>query len=365
MARVCLLPNEVTPRKIIHVDMDAFFAAIEQRDDPRLRGRPVAVGGSARRGVVAAASYEARVFGIHSAMPTAEALRRCPHLIVVGGRFEAYRTVSQQVRRIFHRYTDLVEPLSLDEAFLDVTAPKQGPPSATRIAEQIRREIFEETGLTASAGVGPGKFIAKVACGMNKPDGLTVVTPAEAEAFVAGLRVEDFYGVGPATAGRMHRLGLYTGADLRACSAAFLAQHFGKTGGHFWRIARALDDRPVRPFRQRKSVGAERTYHFDLRTPRQMQASLYDLAQRVAERLDHHRLAGRTLTLKVKFSDFQVQTRAHTCSAPLTVADELHVLGIHLLEAAPLPRPVRLLGLSLSGLHTAGSTPGVQLRLAL
>lgn len=355
----------MTPRKIIHVDMDAFYASVEQRDRPELRGRPVAVGGSTRRGVVAAASYEARPFGVRSAMPTAEALRRCPDLIVVAGRFEAYREVSRQVRAIFARYTDLVEPLSLDEAFLDVTAPRQGPPSATHIARQIRRDIHRETGLTASAGVGPGKFIAKVACGMHKPDGLTVVTPEQAEAFVAALPVEDFYGVGPVTAARLHALGIRTGADLRACEMAFLVQHFGKAGAHFWRIARALDDRPVRPFRARKSIGAEQTYVYDLRTVGEMQTPLYDLACRVAERVAHYRMEGRTLTLKIKYRDFRVQTRAHTLGHAIASAEDLHRLGTHLLDAAPLLRPVRLLGLSLSALDMPGLSEGTQLKLEI
>lgn len=310
-------------------------------------------------------SIDARVFGVHSAMPTAEALRRCPHLVIQPGRFEVYRNVSREIRSIFAHYTDLVEPLSLDEAFLDVTEPRQGPRSATYIAEAIRASIYSETGLTASAGVGPGKFIAKVASGMNKPDGITVVTPEQAEAFVAGLRIEEFYGVGPVTAARMHALGIYYGADLRTHTKAHLARHFGKAGEHFWRIARALDDRPVRPYRQRKSVGAEHTYGADLRTTREREMALADIAARVAERLAHYHMQGRTLTLKIKYHDFHVQTRAHSLGYAIATAGDLYTLGLHLLGAAPVIRPVRLLGLSLSGLCTPETSTGIQLCLPI
>lgn len=345
--------------------MDAFYASVEQRDDPGLRGKPVAVGGRGRRGVLTTASYEARPFGVGSAMPTFEALRRCPDLIVVRPRFEVYQEVSRQVRAVFARYTDLVEPLSLDEAYLDVTRPKTGPPSATRIAERIRADILRETGLTASAGVGPGKFIAKVAGGMNKPDGLTVVTPDEAQAFVAALPVERFHGVGPVTAARLHALGLRTGADLLRRSQDEMERHLGKTGRWLWRIARADDPREVRPHRIRKSVGAENTFGRNLSDPFEMEERLRATAERVAERMARHGVRGRSVTLKIKYADFTLHTRAHTGPDLLETADALHAEAVLLLRSAPVPRPVRLLGLSVSALVHPGQSEAVQLRLAL
>src|SRR5690606_2708567 len=284
-------------RKIIHIDMDAFFASVEQRDNPELRGKPVAVGGTSRRGVVAAASYEARAYGVRSAMPTVVARRRCPQLILVKSRFDVYRAVSHQIREIFYTYTDLVEPLSIDEAFLDVTHVKQGPPSATLIAREIKARILKETGLTASAGVSINKFLAKLASDVNKPDGLTVILPEEAEAFVAALPVDRFYGVGPVTAERMRAMGIETGADLRARSEEELRKHFGKAGSHFYRIARALDDRPVRPDRQRKSVGAERTFEEDLIKEADLLKRLEYISAEVARRLERSGTTGRTVTL--------------------------------------------------------------------
>ena len=352
-------------RKIIHVDMDAFYASVEQRDDPNLRGKPIAVGGVGRRGVLTTASYEARPFGVGSTMPTFEAMRRCPDLIVVPPRFPIYHEVSQQVRAIFARYTDLIEPLSLDEAYLDVTRTKIGPPSATRIAERIRADIARETGLTASAGVGPGKFIAKVACGMDKPDGLTVVTPDEALAFVAALRVEQFHGVGPVTAARLHALGLRTGADLARQTEEELEQHLGKTGRWLWRIAQADDPREVRPHRIRKSVGAERTFGHNVRRLSEMEALLRPIAEKLAHRLATHQLRGRSVTLKIKYADFALHTRAHTGPDLIETADALHAEAVRLLHAAPISRAVRLLGLSVSSLVYPGQSEAVQLRLAL
>ena len=334
--------------------MDAFYASIEQRDNPSLRGQPVAVGGSSRRGVVAAASYEARTFGIHSAMPSAEAARRCPHLIFCRPRFDVYRAVSRQVRTIFHAYTDLVEPLSLDEAYLDVTAPKQGPPSGTLLAQAIKQEIREATGLTASAGVAASKFLAKVASGWEKPDGLTVITPDEAPAFIAQLAVEDFHGIGPVTARKMKGLDLHTGADLRAWSEEALVQRFGKRGRYFHRLAHNRDTRPVRPHRERKSVGAERTFGEDLRTRDEMTYALHAIAAKVSERMENAGVWGRTVTLKLRTDQFETTTRQSTRPRPLRSAEALHAIAVRLLDTpAPPERPLRLLGLTAGSLlHT-------------
>lgn len=352
-------------RKIIHVDMDAFFASVEQRDDPALAGQPVAVGGTSRRGVVAAASYEARAFGVRSAMPTALALRRCPDLILVKPRFEVYRDVSRQIRAIFLRYTDLVEPLSLDEAYLDVTQPKLGPPSATLLARQIKREILEETNLTASAGVSFNKFLAKVASDLDKPDGLAVILPEEAEAFIAELPVEKFYGVGPKTAQKMHALGIRTGADLRMKTEDELRAGFGKAGSHFYWIARARDERRVNPNRIRKSVGAERTFFDDADDLDVLGERLRLIAERVAERLASAGLRGRTVTLKVKYHDFRQITRARTLPHTVGEAAELYSTGYDLLcSPEPPTRPVRLLGLSVSTFGT-DDEPELPQQLAL
>jgi DNA polymerase-4 len=256
-------------RKIIHIDMDAFFASVEQRDNPGLRGKPVAVGGGGDRGVVAAASYEARRFGVRSAMASAKARRLCPELIFVPHRFDIYRSVSRQIREIFARYTPIIQPLSLDEAYLDVTENLMALPSATAIAEQIRSAIRAETGLTASAGVSYNKFLAKIASDQNKPDGICVIPPRHGAAFVAALPVQKFHGVGPATAAKMHRLGLHTGADIRAQSPSFLEQHFGKAGRYYYWVSRGIDDRPVNPHQERKSIGSETTFFPDLLTPDQ------------------------------------------------------------------------------------------------
>lgn len=338
-------------RKIIHIDMDAFYASVEQRDNPELKGRPVAVGGGPRRGVIAAASYEARPYGVHSAMPTALALRKCPELVLVQPRFDVYRAISRQIRGIFARYTDLVEPLSLDEAYLDVTESKEGPPSATVLARQIRANIFETTGLTASAGVSFNKFLAKTASDENKPDGLTVVPPDEADEFIAELAIERFRGVGPVTAEKMRELGIHTGKDLRAKSKKELRGHFGKAGIRFYGISRGRDDRPVTPDRDPKSIGAERTFDTDARGEEQLSQRLRPIAERVAERLSAAGTAGHTVTLKVKYSDFEQITRSHTFDLAVHDAEELHEAGRILLSASDLPgKPVRLLGLTVANL---------------
>lgn len=355
-------------RKIIHIDMDAFFAAVEQRDNPQLRGKPVAVGGSGRRGVVASASYEARRFGVRSAMPGSVALRLCPELIFVKPRFEVYKAVSQQIRAIFWSYTDLVEPLSLDEAYLDVTANLRQLPSATATAEAIRREILATTQLTASAGVSFNKFLAKIASDLNKPNGIKVIRPAEAPDFIANLPIEKFHGVGKVTAQKMHQLGIKTGQDLLRFGEPELLQRFGKAGAHYYRIVRANDERPVNPHRERKSLGAERTFAEDLSDLATLQARLVDLADLVFERLAHSGQQGRTVTLKLKTADFRLFTRRTTLTKPPTTAAELAAIGCQLLEANhPQFGPIRLLGLTISnfGSSLTPSAPSGQLQLDL
>ena len=347
-------------RKIIHVDMDAFYASVEQRDDPALRGRPVAVGGSSRRGVVAAASYEARRFGVKSAMPGVTARRRCPELVFVKPRFDVYRAVSRQVREIFARYTDLIEPLSLDEAYLDVSADREGVGSATETAQRIRRAIRNELSLTASAGVSYNKFIAKVASDQNKPDGICVVRPAEGAAFVAELPARRFYGVGPRTAERMAKLGIHTGAHLRDCELAFLEQHFGKSALYLYRASRGVDYREVKPNRERKSIGAERTYGDDLREDTALREALEGIIDIVWPRIEGHEARGRTVTLKVKFADFRQITRAHSVQPAVADREQFAHIARELLEQLlPVSLGVRLLGLTLSSLETAdaGRTP--------
>jgi DNA polymerase-4 len=346
-------------RKIIHVDMDAFFASVEQRDDPALRGRPVAVGGRGPRGVVAAASYEARVFGVRSAMPSATALRRCPDLRFAKPRFEVYAAVSRQIRAIFHDYSDLVEPLSLDEAYLDVTEDRHALGSARAIAEAIRARIREATGLTASAGVSYNKFIAKLASDQNKPDGLCVITPAKGPAFVASLPVSRFHGVGPVTARKMERLGILTGADLRDRDLAFLEANFGSYARYLHLAARGEDDRPVRVNRISKSIGAERTFDTNLTAEADLRAQLERVADAAWVRIDRHHARGRTVTLKLRHADFRTITRARSFADPVGDRDALLAAG-HALLAAQLPVPggVRLLGLTMSGMvHDQGPEP--------
>ena len=345
--------------------MDAFFASVEQRDDPALRGRPVAVGGRGGRGVVAAASYEARPFGVRSAMPMAHARRLCPDLVVVPPRGDAYREASRRIHEVFRSYTDLVEARSIDEAYLDVTAPKRGPASGRLIAEAIRAEIRGATGLTASAGVSFSKFLAKTASDLDKPDGLTVITPAEAPAFMAALPVEQFHGVGPATARRLHTLGLATGADLLARGEAALRRDFGKAGGWLWRVASCDDTRPVQPHRERKSVGVERTFSRDLSEVPELAARLEAIADELAGRLERHGVAGTTLTLKVKDHRFRIFSRSTTQASAICEVPDLFALGRGLLVTPIPPRePVRLLGLTVSAL-VPRSAAGRQLALPL
>ncbi|MDG2046346.1 MAG: DNA polymerase IV [Halioglobus sp.] len=347
-----MINNDDSPiRKIIHVDMDAFFASVEQRDNPALRDQPVAVGGSAERGVVAAASYEARQFGVRSAMPSVTAARRCPSLIFVSPRFEVYRAVSQQIREIFSRYSDLLEPLSLDEAYLDVTEDKSQVGSAIRTAEKIRSAILEETGLTASAGVSYNKFLAKIASDQNKPDGIFVIRPHEGAAFVTSLPVRRFYGVGPKTAERMDRLGIHRGADLRAKTMNFMIEHFGKSAGYLYYAARGIDQRLVRSDRIRKSVGRERTFGENLSTDTALGAALEDIIESVWDRIEHNKVSGRTITLKVKYADFRQITRSRSCEQCLTNKSQFGATARALLaQLLPVSMDVRLMGLTLSSL---------------
>ena len=339
-------------RKIIHVDMDAFFAAVEQRDHPALRGRPVVVGGDPRgRGVVAACSYEARAFGIHSAMSCARARRLCPEAVFVRPSREKYQRVSAQIMAIFFRYTDLVEPLSLDEAFLDVTHNHAGIPSATWIAAALKKEILAQTGLTASAGVSCNKFLAKVASDMDKPDGLTVIRPEQALAFIHRLPVGRFYGVGPVTERRMHALGIRTGADLYRYGRRELAASFGRAGEFFHDIARGIDRRPVRPRRERRSMGAETTLARDTDDRQQMMAILADLAGRVGAGLEQRRTGGRTLTLKVRYEDFTTVSRSRTPGTIFTESGDIMAHVPALLAATEAGRrKVRLLGITVANL---------------
>jgi DNA polymerase IV len=354
------------PRKIIHVDMDAFYASVEQRDNPLLRGQPVAVGGSQARGVVAAASYEARKFGVRSAMPSVTARRKCPDLIFVKPRFDVYRAVSLQIRAIFQQHTSIIEPLSLDEAYLDVTENLQGIASATEVAKRIRAKIRAETQLTASAGVSYNKFLAKLASDHRKPDGLFVIAPAMGPNFVESLPVERFHGVGPATAAKMKALGIFTALDLRAKDETFLSKHFGKAGWHFYCICRGVDHRPVLPNRIRKSVGAENTFSRDLTGLDDMRAELGPLVEKVWHYCDSTGARGRTVTLKVKFADFQVMTRSRSRLVPISDRATLASISDELLAAQfPMRKGVRLLGVSLSSLCAEMVEADTQMTLAL
>ena len=352
-------------RKIIHVDMDAFYASVEQRDDPALRGKPVAVGGG-HRGVVAAASYEARVFGVRSAMPSVTASRKCPDLVFVKPRFDAYRAVSNQIRAIFADYTEQIEPLSLDEAYLDVTEDIRGLGTARAIAEEIRARIRAETGLTASAGVSYCKFIAKLASDHNKPDGICVIPPDRGAAFVATLPVKRFHGVGPVTAAKMERLGIHTGADLATWSLPELEAHFGSSGGWYWRIARGIDDRPVRAHRDAKSVSAERTFDKDLSDPAALAEQLDRVAALAWQRIERSGSAGRTVTLKVKFADFAMISRSKSFVLPITDHAAFAAAGQSLLRALiPVPKGIRLLGLGVHSIVSAEDRAPLQLGLAI
>lgn len=340
-------------RKIIHIDMDAFFASVEQLDHPELRGKPVAVGGSGERSVVAAASYEARKFGVRSAMPSVIAKRLCPELIFVRHNFDRYIEISGNVSEIFREYTDVIEPLSIDEAFLDVTTDKKNIRSATVIAKNIRADIESRTGLTASAGISVNKFLAKIASDINKPDGLFVIRPEEAEKFIEGLKVEKFYGIGKVTAEKMHKLGIHTGADLKMWDLVALVRNFGKAGVFFYDIVRGIDDRPVEVDQERKSIGTELTYDKDLTTSFEVIAELYNLEKELMERIEHSETTGRTITLKIKFSDFRQITRSKTLQNYVRDFDTLHRELTSIRKSMSLDGTrIRLLGVSISNMET-------------
>ncbi|MGJ8658276.1 DNA polymerase IV [Cellulophaga fucicola] len=361
--------KDIPLRKIIHVDMDAFYASVEQLDNPELRGKPLAVGGGEKRGVVSAASYEARKFGVRSAMSGYMAKRNCPDLIFVPPRFDRYKEISQKIRTIFYDYTDLVEPLSLDEAYLDVTVNKKGNPSASLIAKEIRERIFNDLGLTASAGISINKFIAKVASDYNKPNGQKTVNPEEVFSFLEDLEIRKFYGVGKVTAEKMYKVGIFTGLDLKNKTLPFLEQHFGKNGSHYYNVVRGIHNSPVKPNRIPKSVGAERTFNENLSSEIFMLERLENIAAELERRLKKTKIAGKTITLKIKYSDFTLQTRSKTI--PYFIADKDLILEIakELLYQEKLENSVRLLGISLANLNTedrktpAQKTISVQLKI--
>jgi DNA polymerase-4 len=339
-------------RKIIHVDMDAFYASVEQHDAPELKGKPIAVGGSSQRGVVAAASYEARIYGVRSAMPSVTAKRLCPDLIFVKARFERYREISEQIREIFLDYTDLVEPLSLDEAYLDVTENKLNYPSATIIAYDIRRRIYETTGLTASAGISVNKFIAKVASDYNKPNGQKTIVPEEVLEFLEELDIRKFHGIGKVTAEKMYQHGIFNGADLKTKPVEYLAEHFGKSGVYYFNIVRGIHNSAVKPDRIRKSLGAERTFSDNLSSEIFMMERLDQIAEEIEKRLTKNEVAGKTVTLKIKYSDFKMQTRSKTVPNYVSKKQEILDIATDLVRQESFRESVRLLGLSLSNLNT-------------
>lgn len=349
-------------RKIIHIDMDAFYASVEQRDNPELKGKCIAVGGSAERGVVATASYEARLYGVKSAMPSIIAKRKCPKLIFVKPRFEVYKKVSKQIRAIFSEYTDLIEPLSLDEAYLDVTENKKGIKSATIIAQEIKEKIKKETQLTASAGISFNKFLAKIASDYQKPDGLFVVTPNMTDHFIANLTINKFNGIGKVTAQHMHNMGIYTGSDLKNIPLEKLLREFGKSGLYYYNIARGIDNRPVNNTRTRKSVGSENTFSNDLLTLNEIEKQLIPLKEEIWKWCESNLIYGRTLTLKIKFNDFSIVNRSKTSSIAITNFEMYNQIINELVNEAFQPnRPVRLLGISLSNLSDLKIENGKQL----
>jgi DNA polymerase-4 len=346
------MAEPISYRKIIHVDMDAFYASVEQMDNPELKGKPLAVGGSEVRGVVSAASYEARKFGVRSAMSGVQAKRNCPDLLFVPPRFDRYKEISKQIRKIFHDYTDLVEPLSLDEAYLDVTHNKKGNPSASLIAHEIRQRIFEEVGLTASAGISVNKFVAKIASDYNKPNGQKTVNPEEVESFLENLDIKKFYGIGKVTRDRMYQLGIFTGKDLKSKSREFLEDHFSKSGLHFYNIVRGIHNSEVKPNRIAKSVAAEHTFNENLTSEIFMLEKLERISLELENRLKKYNISGKTVTLKIKYSDFTTQTRSKTL--PYFISDKGLLLEVakELLYQERMKESVRLLGISLNNLNT-------------
>ena len=344
--------------------MDAFYASVEQRDNPEYRGKPLAVGGSSERGVVAAASYEARKYGVFSAMSSRLAYQKCPHIIFVRARFEVYRDVSRQIREIFYEYTDLVEPLSLDEAYLDVTENKVGMPSATIIANEIKQKIWDATQLTASAGVSTNKFLAKVASDIDKPNGLTLIPPEEALDFIAQLPIQKFHGIGKVTAKKMQKLGIHNGGDLRRWDKVKLIRHFGKVGSYYYNIAQGIDERRVNPHRIRKSISTENTFNQDLGTIEEMEAELAKLAEELLRRIEKNKVLGQTITLKVKYNNFQQITRSKTLSYAINTLPLITQLYKELLQTCDFSQhKVRLLGLGVSNLDQPQQNGGAQLQL--
>jgi DNA polymerase-4 len=339
-------------RKIIHIDMDAFYASVEQLDNPDLIGKPIAVGGNEIRGVVSAASYEARKFGVRSAMSCTQAAKLCADLIFVKPNFERYKEVSKQIRKIFYEYTDLVEPLSLDEAYLDVTENKKGNPSATLIAKEIRQKIFEATGLTASAGISVNKFVAKIASDFNKPNGQKTVNPEEVEAFIEVLDVKKFYGIGKVTAEKMYQLGIYSGIDLKTKSLDYLEKHFGNSGKSYYNLSRGISFSQVKPNREMKSVGAERTFNKNLSSEIYMEERLKNIAEEIERRIKKYKIAGKTITLKIKYSDFSQQTRSKTVQYFISDKNLIFETAKELLYQEKLKNSVRLLGIYLNNLNT-------------
>lgn len=361
--------EEILPlRKIIHIDMDAFFASVEQLDNPELRGKAIAVGGDSRRGVVAAASYEARPFGVRSALSSMTAKRLCPDLIFVPPRFDRYRQVSNQIRDIFHQYTDLVEPLSLDEAYLDVTQNKKGNPSATLIATEIREKIKTETGLNASAGISINKFIAKIASDINKPNGQKTIPPEEVLEFLENLEIREFHGIGKVTAEKMYQLGIFTGKDLKSKPLDSLTGNFGKSGKYYYNVVRGVHLSEVKPSRIRKSLSAEHTFEENISSEIYMLEHLEYISEAVERRMKKAGVAGKTVTLKIKYSDFSQQTRSKTIFSFISEKKEIFELSKELLFQEKLRNSVRLLGIGLSNFENEEENPGkneieVQLKL--
>lgn len=346
--------NKLDQRKIIHIDMDAFFASVEQRDCPDLRGKPVAVGSAEGRGVVAAASYEARVFGVRSAMPSVTAARLCKDLIFVRARFDAYRAVSQQIHEIFSEFTPLIEPLSLDEAYLDVTEDLKGIGSATLIAQQIRDLIFERTQLTASAGVSYNKFLAKIASDLNKPNGLATILPDQAEGFLENLPVREFHGIGKATAQKMYDMNIYKGVDLKALSLTDMVARFGKTGHYYYHVVRGVDDRKVNPNRIRKSVSVEETFSENKKSIGELREVLSELVERLMVRVKKAEVSGYTVILKIKYEDFEIISRRVTAKQLVKTKEEVMFLAERILAQIKLRKSVRLIGIGMSNLQDEG-----------
>ncbi len=350
-------------RKIIHIDMDAFYASVEQHDRPDLKGKPVVVGGAGDRGVIAAASYEARKFGVRSAMSSRVAKMKCSNLVFVKPRFDRYKEISRQIRSIFHEYTDLVEPLSLDEAYLDVTYTKKGKPSATLIAKEIKRQILKETGLTASAGVSYNKFLAKVASDVNKPNGIFVVTPKEAQDFIDQLEIRKFFGIGKVTAAKLNKIGVWFGRDLRKIDRLELTRMFGKAGNYYYEICRGVDSRVVEAARERKSIGAEDTFQQDIYRMDELETELLNIADKVWERATKDHVKAKTVTLKFKYADFEQHTRSKTIDPYFHSKNLFLEESLHLLKSdGEFAKGIRLLGLTLSNfLHEEQEAKAVQL----